>query len=50
MSYSVSAALQAAVYQALIGDASLAGLVGTAIYDAIPTGTLPVTYGAAFGI
>jgi hypothetical protein len=44
MSYSVSAALQAAVYQALIGDASLAGLVGTAIYDAIPTGTLPVTY------
>ena len=44
MSYSVSAALQAAVYQALVSDASLAGLVGTAIYDAIPTGTLPVTY------
>ena len=44
MSYSVSAALQAAVYQALVSDASLAGLVGTAIYDAIPTGALPVTY------
>lgn len=44
MSYSVSAALQGAVYQALTGDAVLSGLVGTAIYDAIPSGTLPVTY------
>jgi hypothetical protein len=44
MSYSVSAALQTAVYQALVGDAALAGLVGTAVYDAIPSGTLPVTY------
>lgn len=44
MSYSVSASLQAAVYQALIGDGALAGLVGTAIYDAVPSGTLPETY------
>ncbi|MEP2028941.1 MAG: DUF3168 domain-containing protein [Paracoccaceae bacterium] len=44
MSYSVSAALQAAVYQALAGDGPLNSLVGTAIYDAIPTGTLPATY------
>ncbi|WP_322865509.1 DUF3168 domain-containing protein [Aquicoccus sp. G2-2] len=44
MSYGVSAALQAAVYQALTGDAALVGLVGNAIYDALPTGTLPATY------
>jgi len=36
MSYGVSSALQAAVYQALISDADLAALVGTAIYDALP--------------
>ena len=44
MSYGVSAALQAAVYQALLGDATLAGLVGSAIYDALPSGTLPPLY------
>ena len=44
MSYGASPALQAAVYQALIGDAGLAALVGTAIYDAIPSGSLPATY------
>jgi len=44
MSYAVSAALQEAVYAALAGDATLAGLVGDAIYDATPTGELPVTY------
>jgi hypothetical protein len=44
MSYSVSAALQGAVYQALVADTALAALVGTSIYDAIPSGTLPVTY------
>ncbi|MEO0370070.1 MAG: DUF3168 domain-containing protein [Pseudomonadota bacterium] len=44
MSYAVSAALQAAVYQQLAGDVTLAGLVGTAIYDALPNGTLPSTY------
>lgn len=44
MSYAVTAALQAAVYQKLAGDAALDALVSGAIYDAIPPGTLPVTY------
>ena len=44
MSYAVSAALQVAVYQTLSADATLTGLVGTNIYDAIPTGTLPSLY------
>ncbi|SMX32160.1 DUF3168 domain-containing protein [Octadecabacter ascidiaceicola] len=44
MSYGVSAALQTAVYQALVADSVLAGLVGTDIYDALPTGTLPSLY------
>ena len=44
MSYGVSAALQAAVYQHLLADAAVAGLVGTAVYDALPAGTLPSTY------
>lgn len=44
MSYGVSAALQSAVYQALIGNATLVGLVGPDIYDAIPSGTVPSLY------
>ena len=44
MSYGVAAALQTAIYQALVADATLAGLVGTAVYDAAPTGTLPSLY------
>lgn len=44
MSYAATAALQAAVYQHLTADAGLAALVGTAIYDALPAGTLPPTY------
>jgi len=44
MSYGVSAALQAAVYQHLAADAALAALVGSAIYDALPAGTLPDLY------
>lgn len=44
MSYAMSGALQAAVYSALVADATLAGLVGTAIYDAVPSGTLPDVY------
>ncbi len=44
MSYSGSAALQEAVYQRLVGDAALGGLVGGAVYDVVPAGTLPVTY------
>ncbi|EPX81943.1 DUF3168 domain-containing protein [Salipiger mucosus] len=44
MSYAMSAALQRAVYQALSGDAALAALVGTEIYDAPPAGPLPELY------
>ncbi|MCW1952352.1 MAG: DUF3168 domain-containing protein [Octadecabacter sp.] len=44
MSYGVSAALQTAIYQALVADATLAGLVGSDIYDALPTGMLPALY------
>ncbi len=44
MSYGVSAALQTAVYQALSGDPVLTGLVGTAIFDAAPAGTVPELY------
>ncbi|HCP81492.1 MAG TPA: DUF3168 domain-containing protein [Octadecabacter sp.] len=44
MSYGVSAALQTAIYQALVADATLAGLVGADIYDALPAGTLPSLY------
>ncbi len=44
MSYGVSAALQTAVYQALVGDAALGVLVGADIYDAFPSGMLPALY------
>lgn len=44
MSYGTAAALQRAVYQALVADAVLAGLVGTEIYDALPSGPLPALY------
>lgn len=44
MSYGMSAALQMAVYEHLQADAALTGLVGTAIYDALPVGELPETY------
>ncbi|MEL7097963.1 MAG: DUF3168 domain-containing protein [Pseudomonadota bacterium] len=44
MSYGMAAALQTAIYDALLSDAALADLVGGAIYDAIPAGTLPSLY------
>lgn len=44
MSYALSSALQAAVYQALLDDTDLNALVGTAIYDALPVGTIPPLY------
>ena len=44
MSYAVSGALQSAVFAALSGNAALVGLVGSAIYDAVPAGTLPDLY------
>ena len=44
MSYAVSGALQAAVFAALSGNVALVGLVGSAIYDAVPAGTVPDLY------
>jgi hypothetical protein len=44
MSYGASAALQQAVYQALLADPALDTLVQGAIYDALPPGTLPPLY------
>lgn len=44
MSYALAGVLQASVYAALVADTSLGGLVGSAIYDAVPTGTLPEIY------
>lgn len=44
MSYGASAALQAAVFQRLAGDAGLTALVGGDIYDAAPPGPPPGTY------
>ena len=44
MSYAIAAALQAAVFQHLSADATLTGLVGTDIYDALPPGTVPLLY------
>ncbi|MFG5380272.1 DUF3168 domain-containing protein [Yoonia sp. R2-816] len=44
MSYGVAAALQTAIYQTLSTDPGLAALVGTSIFDALPSGTLPPLY------
>lgn len=44
MSYGFSAALQAAVFQQLMNDTVLNGLVAGAIYDALPQGSLPPVY------
>ncbi|MEP3441572.1 MAG: DUF3168 domain-containing protein [Sulfitobacter sp.] len=44
MTYAISGALQTAVFEALSADAVLSGLVGTAIYDAVPVGSLPQLY------
>lgn len=44
MSYGVASALQTAVYGQLTADPDLTALVGTAIYDALPSGTLPALY------
>ncbi|WP_372572927.1 DUF3168 domain-containing protein [Ruegeria jejuensis] len=44
MSYGMAAALQAAVFQHLSADVDISARVGTAIYDALPTGTVPETY------
>lgn len=44
MSFAMSGPLQAAVFAALSGDTALAGIVGGAVYDAVPTGDLPALY------
>jgi hypothetical protein len=44
MSYAMSAALQRVVYQALTQSVALQAVVGTAIFDAPPTGSLPSIY------
>ncbi|MEL6608701.1 MAG: DUF3168 domain-containing protein [Pseudomonadota bacterium] len=44
MSYASSAALQAAVFNALSTDAGVTALVGSNIFDALPTGTPPSLY------
>jgi len=44
MSYGMTAALQAAVWQALAGDPVIAGLVGEAVFDAAPAGVAPALY------
>ena len=44
MTYAVSYALQEAVYEILSSDAALAALVGSDIFDAPPSGTIPQTY------
>jgi len=44
MSYGVSAALQSAVFDALVDNADLSLLIGGAIFDAEPSGSLPNAY------
>ncbi|MCV6586323.1 MAG: DUF3168 domain-containing protein [Marinibacterium sp.] len=44
MSFAVSAALQVAIYQRLIGDPGVIAQLGDAIYDTLPAGTLPGMY------
>lgn len=44
MTYALAAGFQTAVYQHLLADAGVQAAVGAAIYDALPTGTLPDLY------
>ena len=44
MSYAVSAALQSAVFATISADSGVVAAVGDAVYDAIPSGTLPSLY------
>ena len=44
MSYGMAAALQEAVFQRLTGDAAVTALAGSAIYDVVPSGSLPALY------
>lgn len=44
MSYAVSAALQSAIFATISADTGVVAVVGDAVYDAIPSGTLPSLY------
>jgi len=44
MSYAISESLQTAVFARLTADTAVSGLVGTDIYDAVPSGALPTVY------
>lgn len=44
MSYATSAALQVAIYDALQSDSAVAAVLGSHIYDAPPSGSLPAIY------
>lgn len=44
MSYAIAAALQSAVFTAVSGDPVVQGLVGADVFDALPAGSLPLTY------
>lgn len=44
MSYALSSSLQSAVFQKLINDNDLATVVGSDIFDAIPSGAVPSIY------
>lgn len=44
MTYALAHPLQAAIFGALSNDPTLTGLVGSAIYDAVPSGVLPPLY------
>ena len=44
MSYGVAVALQAAIYQVLVSDLVVTGLVGVNVFDELPSGTIPSTY------
>lgn len=44
MSYGIASALQAAVFAAISGDAGVQGVVGSDVFDALPSGVLPTTY------
>ncbi|MEO1238573.1 MAG: DUF3168 domain-containing protein [Pseudomonadota bacterium] len=44
MSYGSGAALQEAVYQHLANDTALLGLIGPAVFDALPQGPAPEIY------
>lgn len=44
MSFAISEALQAAIFTALGNDAAVTALVGSNIFDALPSGTLPSLY------